>query len=192
MTVSILGPGGYPRAPYGSFSGKPSAAGGSKVYTRTFSLLGAGGYPRPPYGSFAAKTASTTHTNSGIARLRSAAWAAEQQKQAEWAEVARKQALQVQSILRGEKRKAERAEIQRKAEIAATELLASAPAVEPRTVQRARAGEITAVEAVAAIRRAVATERVLAARISAEAEEAAVVLREADDEAALIVMMLGS
>lgn len=54
--VSVLGPGGYPKAPYGSFAGKIAATGGSKVYTQTFSVLGPGGYPRPPYGSFAGKT----------------------------------------------------------------------------------------------------------------------------------------
>lgn len=53
---SVLGPGGYPRPPYGDFGGKPAGSGGSKAYTQTFSVLGPGGYPRPPYGSFAGKT----------------------------------------------------------------------------------------------------------------------------------------
>lgn len=54
-TVTVLGPGGYPRPPYGSFAGKPAAAGDSKSYTQQFSVLGPGGYPRPPYASFSGK-----------------------------------------------------------------------------------------------------------------------------------------
>jgi hypothetical protein len=44
-----LGPGGYPKAPYGSFVGKPGA--GSKVQPRC-STLGPGGYPKVLYGNF--------------------------------------------------------------------------------------------------------------------------------------------
>lgn len=47
--VSRLGPGGYPRPPYGSFAGKNSSP---RPYIEPISVLGPGGYPRPPYGSF--------------------------------------------------------------------------------------------------------------------------------------------
>jgi hypothetical protein len=50
--VSILGPGGYPKAPYASFAGKPGTT------KPVVSVLGPGGYPRPPYGSFAGKSAA--------------------------------------------------------------------------------------------------------------------------------------
>lgn len=62
VRYSVLGPGGYPRPPYGSFAGKIAATGGSKVYTQTFSVLGPGGYPRPPYSSarFATKIPAVT------------------------------------------------------------------------------------------------------------------------------------
>jgi hypothetical protein len=56
---SVLGPGGYPRPPYGSFAGKIAAIPG-RTFTQTFSVLGPGAYPRPPYGSFAGKVASVT------------------------------------------------------------------------------------------------------------------------------------
>lgn len=52
---TVLGPGGYSRPPYGSFAGKPGGGGGSKVYTQQFSVLSPRGGPRPPYGSFAGK-----------------------------------------------------------------------------------------------------------------------------------------
>lgn len=51
--VSILGPSGYPKEPYGSFAGKPASAGKGLV-----SVLGPQGVPRPPYASFAGKVAS--------------------------------------------------------------------------------------------------------------------------------------
>lgn len=56
--VSVLSPGGYPKSPYGSFSGKPAATKG------IVSVLGAGGYPRPPYqiSFFMSKTPSTGTT----------------------------------------------------------------------------------------------------------------------------------
>ena len=55
---SVLGPGGYSKAPYASFSGKsPSASGGA--HSGSFSVLGPGGYPRPLYGSFAGKISGT-------------------------------------------------------------------------------------------------------------------------------------
>ena len=49
--ISILGPGGYPKEPYGSFLGK--MAGGKSP--GPFSVLGPQGVPRPPYGSFIGK-----------------------------------------------------------------------------------------------------------------------------------------
>jgi hypothetical protein len=51
--VTSQGPGGYPKAPYGSFSGRVANKG-------TVSLLGAGGYPRAPYGSFAGRAPAPT------------------------------------------------------------------------------------------------------------------------------------
>ena len=56
--VSVLSPGGYPKAPYGSFTGKPASGGKSGF----FSVLGPGGYPRPPYGNFSGKTAGPVTT----------------------------------------------------------------------------------------------------------------------------------
>lgn len=53
-TVSVLGPGGYPKAPYGSYAGKPVPP------SVRYSVLGPGGYPRPPYASFAGKTPAAT------------------------------------------------------------------------------------------------------------------------------------
>ncbi len=67
--VSVLGPGGYPRAPYGSFAGKPASSGG-RVYTQTFSVLGPGGYPRPPYASFAGKTPASHKVAEWLIRAR--------------------------------------------------------------------------------------------------------------------------
>jgi hypothetical protein len=53
-TYTVLGPGGYSRPPYASFSGKPfNRVGGP------FSVLGPHGYSRPPYASFAGKVASS-------------------------------------------------------------------------------------------------------------------------------------
>jgi hypothetical protein len=52
VTVSVLGPGGYPRPPYGSFAGK------GRQFTEVFTVLGPQGVPRPPYGSFAGKVTS--------------------------------------------------------------------------------------------------------------------------------------
>jgi hypothetical protein len=52
--VSVQGPGGYPKAIYGSFSGKSAAP----VIKGIVSLLGAGGYSRAPYGSFTGKPAA--------------------------------------------------------------------------------------------------------------------------------------
>jgi hypothetical protein len=62
---SVLGPGGYPRPPYGAFAGKPaghprvttlSPGGYPKALYASFTgkpvritMLGPGGYPRPPY-----------------------------------------------------------------------------------------------------------------------------------------------
>jgi hypothetical protein len=49
MTVySVLGPGGVPRPPLGSFAGK-----GSKTFAELYSVLSPGGYPKEPYSSFA-------------------------------------------------------------------------------------------------------------------------------------------
>jgi len=56
MTVTVLGPGGYSRPPWGSFAGKPAASTASKSYTQPFTVLGPGGYPRPPWGIFAGKS----------------------------------------------------------------------------------------------------------------------------------------
>jgi hypothetical protein len=42
MTKSVLGPGGYPKAPYGSYA--------SRQTIRLVSVLGPQGVPRPPYG----------------------------------------------------------------------------------------------------------------------------------------------
>jgi hypothetical protein len=53
--VSRLGPGAYPRPPYGSFAGKPASSTDSKSFVQNFSVLGPGGYPRPPYASFAGR-----------------------------------------------------------------------------------------------------------------------------------------
>ena len=52
MPVTVLGPGGYPRRPYGSFAGKTAFVALKGLVT----VLGPGGYPRPPYASFAGKT----------------------------------------------------------------------------------------------------------------------------------------
>jgi hypothetical protein len=47
--TTVLGPGGYPRPPYGNFAGKVAAGVRSTV-------LGPGGYPRPPYATAAFTT----------------------------------------------------------------------------------------------------------------------------------------
>lgn len=56
-TVSVLGPGGYSRPPYGSFAGKPTSTSGPKG-TGDFTVLGPSGLPRPPYAGFGGKTAA--------------------------------------------------------------------------------------------------------------------------------------
>ena len=52
IIFSVLGPGVYPKAPYGSFSGKLEIA---KATGIIFSVLGPGAYPKAPYGSFSGK-----------------------------------------------------------------------------------------------------------------------------------------
>ena len=49
---SVVGPGAYPKAPYGAFAGKP-------VSHPRVTILGPGGYPKALYASFAGKPAST-------------------------------------------------------------------------------------------------------------------------------------
>lgn len=51
--ISILGPGGYSKEPYGSFAGKVASV-------RIVSVLGPQGVPRPPYGSFGGKSLIST------------------------------------------------------------------------------------------------------------------------------------
>lgn len=55
---SVLGPLALPKAPYGSFAGKPASSGGGRTYTQTFSVLGPLALPKMPYGSFAGKPTS--------------------------------------------------------------------------------------------------------------------------------------
>lgn len=56
MTVSVLGPGGYSRRPYGSFAGKIAFV-PSRTFVQTITKLGPAGYSRPPYGLFGGKVA---------------------------------------------------------------------------------------------------------------------------------------
>jgi hypothetical protein len=63
MTLrTVLGPGGYPRPPYGSFSGKSGATG--RQFTQVFTVLGPLGVSRPPQ-SFAGKVPTVTAKKAG-------------------------------------------------------------------------------------------------------------------------------
>ena len=55
-TVTVLGPGGVSRPPYGSFAGKVEFVPGSGPHAAgNITVLGPWGVSRPPYGSFAGK-----------------------------------------------------------------------------------------------------------------------------------------
>jgi hypothetical protein len=164
---------------YGHSSGGSGGGGSGTPIGLLLALTVTGSTPPP------------TVTNSGIARLRSAAWAREHNRAAEWAEVARRQAVQYQSAINAERRKAKREALARKAEQDAARALLTAPPLAAPVLGRKAKGELTAVQAVDLIRREI--ERLDELSLSHEMELAAFELAEQQDEdAAMLVIMLGA